>query len=194
MGFNIISEFKKKSKSFKITAVIAAVVIIVLLIILYILNPNIPAESISLEDTNIYLEKNMIYTLNPEIEPYNTTKKNLVYKCSDNGVVRLDGNKIIPIGNGKASVYCYDKKSNTKSNVITVNVVNSIEKLIPQEYKEDEELVIENSADAAKYVYYTDNGTKYHTKDCSYLGKNPRKGILYNVQASERKPCARCNP
>ncbi len=194
MNFNILSEFKKKSIAFKITAVIAAVVIIVLLIILYLQNPNIPAKSISFEDTTVYLQKDMTYTLKPNVLPYNATIKNLVYKSSNDNVIRITKNIITATRNGKAFVYCYDKKNGTKSNVLTVKVVESIPSLIPQDEKENEEQIIENSSEEAHYVYYTDKGEKYHTKDCSYLGKNPRKGILYNVELSGRVPCKNCKP
>ena len=196
MSFKIISEFKKKSTSFKIAAAIAAVVIIVLLFAVYILNPNIPAENISFDNTHIYLQKGMTYTLTPDITPYNTTTKNLVYKCSDESIIKFDKNVIIPSEEGIVSVYCYDKKNNTKSNVITVEIVEDIAALIPENKKrdEDEEMIIENSAEEAQYVYYTDNGGKYHTQDCSYVSKNSRKGLLYNVQASGRVPCSKCNP
>ncbi|MBO5452615.1 MAG: hypothetical protein J6A69_01435 [Clostridia bacterium] len=194
MKINIISEFKKKSKAFKITAAVAAVVIVVLGIIIYMLNPNIPAESISFEDSKIYLQKDMTYTLKTNLKPYNTTESNLIYRISDPDVISLNGNKVTALRRGTAEIYCYDKKSKVKSNVISFEVVKSIEKLVPQTPSENEEVYIADGDKPAIYVYYTTHGEKYHKKDCSFLGENPVKGILNNVKESGLTPCSRCNP
>ena len=194
MKFNIVEEFRKKSKSFKITAVVASVIIVVLSIILYILTPNVPAESISFENTTLYLEPGMTVKLNPKITPYNVTTDNLLYRCSNTDIAVMKRDVLTALKEGEISIYCYDKTNNVKSDVISVKIVESIASLIPNTDAPTETENHPNTYNTASYVYCSPNGKKYHKENCSYSGKNAKKILLGAALKEGLEPCSKCNP
>jgi len=194
MKFNIVEEFRKKSKSFKITAVVAAVIIIVLSIILCILTPNVPAESISFENTTLYLEPGMTVKLKPNITPYNVTTDNLLYRCSNTDIAVMKRDVLTALKEGEIFIYCYDKTNNVKSDVVTVKIVKSISSLITDTNVPAETVGPQKKYDKASYVYCSPNGKKYHKENCSYSGKNAKKILLGAALDEGLEPCSKCNP
>ena len=43
-------------------------------------------------------------------------------------------------------------------------------------------------------VYITDNGTKYHTEDCTYLKYTSTPITLQEAISKDYTPCSKCNP
>ena len=74
-----------------------------------------------LEESEITLNPNEVYTLSTNVYPEGEWDELLEYSCSANGVVRIVNNKIVAVKPGKCSVFISDPKTK-KEAVMTVTV------------------------------------------------------------------------
>jgi hypothetical protein len=182
---------KNKPNYFVITVASAAVIIIILLLFIFKLCEEKPVSLIEYSETDIYLEMDMTKTLEPVIIPYSATEDDLIYEFSSD-IIAIKNFVITPKDYGTVKFYATNKDGTKKSNMVTVNVVKSISDLIPEDI-ELQENVRFNTTDN-DYVYYSGSGTKFHTKNCSYLKETAYRITYKEAEMRELTPCKMCNP
>ena len=153
-------------------------------------NPIRP-EKINIYIKNHYMDINSIQAIDIKVIPNRANIDDLKYISTGEDAVKINREEGKIIANsfkeGKSDIYVIDGKSNVKSNVITIKVIDKK----AQALKKKKQQSIKSSKKIA-YVYISRTGSKYHSnKYCSHMRK-PDKVDMKKAKAAGYTPCKKC--